>query len=252
MTVYSPIALVTGGAKRLGRAFCEALIDRGYGIAVHYRESCDSAAELVERAKAKGVGGIALKADLANESQVQALIEKARESLGPLSLLINCAASFIRDSAEDFEIETWNQQIATNLQAPAILARDFARQFPKDNVDSGLIINMLDCKVARPNSAYYSYTASKMGLAALTEIQAQAYAPRIRVNGIAPGLTLKSGPMDDSDFEAIHDHNILKRGAGLDDQVKALFYLLDSPAVTGQTLFVDGGDRLTPNRFAKE
>jgi NAD(P)-dependent dehydrogenase (short-subunit alcohol dehydrogenase family) len=149
---------------------------------------------------------------------------------------------FAHDRAIDFSLEQWDRQLATNLRAPVVLARQFARLLPM--AATGLIVNLLDQRIAAPVKGYFSYTLSKLALAAATELLAAALAPQVRVNGIAPGLTLISGAQSEAEFERLVDRTPLGRGSSLDAIARALIYLLETDVVTGQLLFVDGGRRL--------
>jgi NAD(P)-dependent dehydrogenase (short-subunit alcohol dehydrogenase family) len=149
---------------------------------------------------------------------------------------------FEDDRATDFTLEQWDRQLAVNLRAPVVLARQFARLLPADA--TGLIVNLLDQRIARPTRGYFSYTLSKLALAGATELLAAALAPRVRVNGIAPGLTLISGAQSEADFERLVDRTPLGKGSSPDAIARALIYLLETDVVTGQILFVDGGRRL--------
>ena len=169
-------------------------------------------------------------------------VASAHAALGPVTVLVNNAGAFEHDRAIDLTLEQWDRQLATNLRAPVVLARQFARLLPADA--TGLIVNLLDQRIAAPTRGYFSYTLSKLALAAATELLAAALAPHVRVNGIAPGLTLISGAQSEADFERLVDRTPLGKGSSPDAIVRALIYLLEADVVTGQILFVDGGRRL--------
>lgn len=235
-------ALVTGGARRIGAHLVRVLAERGYAVAIHYRDSAAAAAALA--AQIEGAGGKAapVQADLADPAQLQGLLAAAHAALGPITVLVNNAAVFEHDRASDFTLERWDRQLAVNLRAPVVLAREFARRLPA--AADGLIVNLLDERIAAPSRGYFSYTMSKLALAAATELLAAALAPRVRVNGIAPGLSLISGGQSEDDFERLVDRTPLGKGSSPDAIARALAYLLQVDVVTGQILFVDGGRRL--------
>jgi NAD(P)-dependent dehydrogenase (short-subunit alcohol dehydrogenase family) len=235
-------ALVTGGGRRIGAHLARALADRGYAVAIHYRTSAAEAEALADEIERSGGRAAALCADLGDPGQLEKLVAAAHAALGPITVLLNNAAVFEDDRAADFTLEQWDRQVALNLRAPVVLARQFARLLPADA--TGLIVNMLDQRIAAPTRGYFSYTLSKLALAAATELLAAALAPRVRVNGIAPGLTLISGAQSEADFERLVDRTPLGKGSAPDAITRAFIYLLEADVVTGQLLFVDGGRRL--------
>jgi NAD(P)-dependent dehydrogenase (short-subunit alcohol dehydrogenase family) len=235
-------ALVTGGAKRLGRHLVRALARRGFAVAVHYNGSRGAAEEAVAEIRADGVEALALGADLADPGATEGLIAAAEAALGPLTCLVNNASLFQHDRALDLEATSFDRHQAVNLRAPLLLARAFACRLPPDA--TGLIVNLLDQRIAAPPAGWLSYTLSKIGLAAATELLALELAPRVRVNGIAPGLTLPSGGQSEADFAREVGRTPLGKGSSPQAVVQALDYLLDAEVVTGQILYVDGGRRL--------
>jgi NAD(P)-dependent dehydrogenase (short-subunit alcohol dehydrogenase family) len=236
-------ALVTGGARRIGAHLARTLAGRGYAVAIHHHTSAAEARALAEDLARSGARALTLQADLNDPAQLDGLLAAARDALGPVTVLVNNAAVFEPDRAADFTLEQWDRQLATNLRAPVVLGRQFARLLPADS--TGLIVNLLDQRIAAPSKAYFSYTLSKLALAAATELLAAALAPQVRVNGIAPGLTLISGDQSEADFERLIDRTPLGKGSSPEAIARALIYLLDSDVVTGQILYVDGGRRLT-------
>jgi len=238
--------LITGAGKRIGRALSEALAEAGWAVALHYASSATDAENLAAAIIDKGGKAVALHADLADAAAAQKLVPQAVETLGPLTALINNASLFERDLADDFTVDSWDAHINVNLRAPALLMRDFARQscFAAGDMD-GCIINLTDQRVFRLTPDFTSYTVSKTGLHTLTLTYAQALAERhIRVNAIAPGPTLPNPRQDVAEFEKQARLVPLQHGASPQDIVRAACYLLDAPAVTGQTLTVDGGQHL--------
>ena len=175
-------ALVTGGARRIGRAICLELARAGFDIAVHHRASADQAAELVREIGALGRRAVSLPADLRDVMATHELIGRAAEALGPLSVLINNASVFADDRLDTITGESWSEHLETNLRAPVLLAQVFARQAP----DGSAIVNILDQRVLKPDPRFFSYGLSKAALWHATRTMAQALAPRIRVNGVGP------------------------------------------------------------------
>ena len=229
-------AIVTGGARRIGAELCRALASDGWHVLIHCLTSRADAEQL---AQAIGNSKV-VAADLADPG-VAATIVDALDGLPPARLLVNNASRFSFDSVDDFTPESWDLHQAINFRAPALLAQAFADRLAGV---PGLIVNMLDAKLTHPNPDFLSYTASKIGLGGLTELLARAYAPRrIRVCGIAPSVTLLSGPQSGENFEAVHRLNALRRGIAADDIVRALRFIIDSPALTGQTITLDAGQR---------
>lgn len=235
-------ALVTGGARRVGAHLVRALAARGYAVAIHHRVSGTEAASLAAAIARAGGTAVPIQSDLADPAQLEQLVAAAQAAIGPIEVLINNAAIFEHDRAADFTLDQWDRQLAVNLRAPLVLAREFARLLPAGT--SGLVVNLLDQRIAAPTRSYFSYTVSKLALAAATELLAAALAPRVRVNGIAPGLTLISGAQSEADFERLVDRTPLGKGSSLEALARALVYFLEADAVTGQVLFVDGGRRL--------
>jgi NAD(P)-dependent dehydrogenase (short-subunit alcohol dehydrogenase family) len=235
-------ALVTGSGRRIGAHLARTLAARGYAVAIHYRSSAAEADAVAGEIERSGGRAATLQADLNDPAQLEGLIAAAQAALGPVTVLVNNAAVFEPDRAGDFSVAQWDRQLATNLRAPVVLAREFARLLPA--AAAGLVVNILDQRIAAPTRGYFSYTLSKRALAAATEMLAAALAPRVRVNGIAPGLTLISGAQSKAEFERLIDRTPLGRGSSPDAIARALVYLLDADVVTGQILFVDGGRRL--------
>jgi NAD(P)-dependent dehydrogenase (short-subunit alcohol dehydrogenase family) len=244
------VALVTGGGRRIGRIIALALAGAGHAVIVHHNRSALAAESVAAEIRASGGRAGVASADLGDAAETEALMARAAQAFGPPSVLVNNASLFLHDAVDSFEVGQWDRQLAANLRAPAILVRDLARMLPDGG--RGAVVNILDCKLADLTPDFFSYSAAKAALGAVTELQARALAPRIRVNGIAPGLVLRSGNQSEARFQAIHDNNILRRGTRPDDIADAVLYLLGAEAVTGQILFVDGGDRFTEGRHDPE
>lgn len=244
-------ALVTGGARRLGRAMALYLAGRGHDVAIHYASSADEAETTAAEARALGVAAVTLRADVLNEAEVRGLVPAAANALGgPLTILVNNASIFEYDNIRSATRDSWDRHIESNLRAPVALTQDFAVQAPKAVVENGeakaqaLVVNMLDQRVRKLTPEFMSYTIAKMGLWAFTQTAARALGPDIRVNAIGPGTTLKGARQSDEQFHAQRAASVLGRGANPDDICAALGYLLDAKAVTGQLICVDGGQHL--------
>ncbi len=245
-------ALVTGGAQRLGRAMVLDLARRGYDVAVHYRGSEEAATGLAAEIGAMGRCAVALQADLLDEAQAGALVARAAEALGgPLTVLVNNASIFEHDDLESGTRASWDRALESNLRAPVVLTQRFAAQVPDplrdaggEPVAQGLVVNMIDQRVRKLTPEFMSYTIAKTGLWAFTRTAAQALAPRVRVNGIGPGPTLRGGRQSEADFARQRAATVLGRGSDAEDIAGALGYFLGAKAVTGQLLCVDGGQHL--------
>ena len=230
MPTKSATAIVTGGAKRVGRAIAEALLADGWTVIAHAHHDDDEVP----------AGAIRVAADLSDEA-CHRRIFKAAEGAAPVSLLVNNAARFAPDSLGHFETGELAAHMAVNLRAPILLTEALAAQHAGGDA---LVVNLLDAKLAAPNSDFLSYTLSKQALAGFTELAARALAGRgIRVNGIAPALMLRSPGQDDENFAATHSFNPLGRGVEPADVIAALRFLLAAETVTGQVLTIDGGQR---------
>jgi NAD(P)-dependent dehydrogenase (short-subunit alcohol dehydrogenase family) len=235
-------ALVTGAAKRIGRAIALDLAKHGWSVAVHYNNSAAEAAELVAEIKEGGGRAVALKADLRREAEVETLVPRAAEALGPLTCLVNNASLFQMDKIDTVTRASWDAHIETNLRAPLVLAQAFARQLPAEA--RGNIVNMLDERVWKPTPYFLSYTVAKMGLWTLTRTLALALAPRIRVNGIGPGPTLPSARQTAEQFAQQNAALPLGRGTTPAEICDAIRFILAAPAMTGQMIALDGGQHL--------
>ena len=245
-------ALVTGGAKRIGREIAIYLARRGADVAVHYSSSRTEAEETVAAITALGRKAVLLQADLLDEAAVTDLVPRAAAGLGgALSVLVNNASIFEYDTIRSATKATWDRAIGSNLRAPFLLTQSFAAQAPHAVLDAGgeplaqaVIVNMIDQRVWKPTPEFMSYTLAKMGLWALTQTTAQALAPHVRVNAIGPGPTVQGARQTESHFARQRAATILQRGASAADVTAALGFFLDSPAVTGQMIAVDGGQHL--------
>jgi NAD(P)-dependent dehydrogenase (short-subunit alcohol dehydrogenase family) len=235
-------ALVTGGGRRLGRAFAEALAAGGAHLAVHYGRSSQGADEVVEAARVAGVHAVALQAGLENEDQAAGLLGRAAEALGEIDWLVNSAAVFEPLRLDDTSVRDWDRHMAINLRAPFLLSQAFARHRAGR---AGVIVNLLDWRALHPGADHLPYTIAKAGLAALTQSLAVALAPAIRVNGLALGAIL---PPSDGGGGSVIRKVPLARWARVEEAVDALLFLLVGTSfVTGSILHLDGGRRLVPD-----
>ena len=232
-------ALVTGAARRIGRALALTSARCGYDVIVHHRDSAADAAETVRMIQSLGQAAEAVSADLADPADCAGLISGAP---GAVTLLVNCASLFEDDRLDTVSPQSWNAALSTNLRAPVLLAQAFARALGAER--GGHIVNVIDQRVLRPTPQFFSYAVSKAGLWAATQMMAQALAPNIRVNALAPGPTLPSIHQSATDFEAEAAAVILGHGASPEELGEALAYLIDARSVTGQMIAVDGGQHL--------
>ncbi|MDV6332571.1 SDR family oxidoreductase [Asticcacaulis sp. 201] len=235
-------ALVTGAAKRIGRAIAIALAKAGYDIGVHYGRSQDDAVALVAELEGLGVRAHPIQGDLSDVATVPGLIGKARDALGPVDVLVNNASVFADDRARTLTIDSWQTHMDTNLLAPVLLAQAFAQQ--PDIRPGASIINMIDQRVLKPSPPFFSYSMSKAGLWHATRTLAQALAPHIRVNAVGPGPTLKSIHQSEKDFDREARSTLLQKPTSPEEVAAAVLYLLNAPSVTGQMICVDSGQHL--------
>jgi len=234
-------ALVTGGGKRIGRAIALELARAGFDVVIHYRSSGDAAEATADEIRALGRRAATVKADLAVEAQVRALVHAAAEAIGgPMAVLVNNASVFEDDRVGALGRETWDAHIETNLRAPIVLSEAFAEQAP----GGSSIVNLLDQRVLKPDPRFISYALSRNGLWWATRTLAQALAPRIRVNGVGPGPTLPSVHQSEAEFEAEARAVPLQRAGTPEAVASAVRWLVDAELVTGQMIAVDGGQHL--------
>lgn len=239
---YPKGALVTGAARRIGRALALDLARRGHAVAVHFNESEAAAQALVAEIRAAGGRAAALRADLSREAETAGLVARAARLVGPLGLLVNNASVFAYDDVESATRESWDEHLEPNLRAPLVLTQGFVEQLPEGA--GGLVVNMLDARVLHPSPRYLSYTVAKVALWSLTQSLAQALAPRVRVNAIGPGPVLPPRGQSEAEFAQRCTRLPLGRPAALEEIAAALQFLLAARSVTGQLLALDGGDHL--------
>jgi NAD(P)-dependent dehydrogenase (short-subunit alcohol dehydrogenase family) len=241
--LQSQVALVTGAARRIGRAVALDLARQGYAVAVHYGRSETAAGETVAEIVAGGGRAAAVQADLRDESAVQALVPRAAAALGgPVSVLVNNASVFERDTPRNATRQGWDAHMEVNLRAPFVLVQALAGALP-EGVD-GNVVNVIDQRVWNPTPYFTTYTLSKAGLWTLTRTLALALAPRIRVNAIGPGPTLPSRRQTEEQFARQWRGVPLRRCTGLDEICAAVRFILAAPALTGQMIALDGGQHL--------
>ncbi|KND60923.1 FolM Alternative dihydrofolate reductase 1 [Candidatus Burkholderia verschuerenii] len=247
----SRAVLVTGAAKRVGRGIAIEFARQGWEVAVHYGGSAHEAHEVVAEIEALGRRAVALKADLGDEAEVACLVPACVEYFGGLNCVVNCASQFDEDTATDFTYAKLLAMTAVNVAAPVLLARMLHDITPADaaHVDAkrGVVINVLDQKLYNMNPDYLSYTLTKAALDNATVALAQALGPKLRVAGLAPGLTLISPGQTPETFEAAHRVTPLNRASRVEDIAQAACYLANAYGVTGTTLVVDGGQHLVPS-----
>jgi NAD(P)-dependent dehydrogenase (short-subunit alcohol dehydrogenase family) len=238
-------ALVTGAARRIGREIALALAADGWDVAVHYATSRDDAQRTVAEIEQLGRRAVAVNRDLTVEAGVRSLLAECAHELGPVTCLVNNASLFEHDDAASFSGDRFVSAMRTNVAAPVLLAQALRDQLAPDA--RGVVINLLDQKLANPNPDFLSYTLSKAALQEATTLLAMALAPRVRVVGVAPGLTLVSGDQSKEGFERAHTRTPLGRSSTPADIAQAVVYLAKAQAVTGTTLLVDGGQHLVPS-----
>lgn len=236
------VALVTGGAKRIGRAIVLALADSGFAVAVHARNSGTEAEATAAEARARGVASLVVTADLAREAEVAAMLPTVTAALGPVGVLVNNASTFERDEAADATRASWDAHIEPNLRAPFVLMQRFAALLPA--TAEGVVVNMLDQRVWSLTPHFVSYTVSKAGLWALTQSMALALAPRIRVCGIGPGPGMASARQTPAQFAQQAASVPLARASDPQEIARAVLAILALPTLTGQMLALDGGQHL--------
>ncbi len=243
MTTGLKRILVTGGAKRVGRRLVERLSAAGHGVVIHANTNAAEAEHLREQLRGANPNVWSISADLADHAAACALVDQAGQLAGgPLSGLVNSASVFDYDTPGAMDITAFDKAMAVNLRAPALLSERFAAQ--ADPARDNCIVNMLDQKLWNMNPDFYSYTMSKAGLLAATDMMARAFAPAVRVNAIAPGLLLPSYDQTQDEYHETASRNPMQRPVALDDVASALEFLMSNAALTAQVIHVDNGQRL--------
>ncbi|HEX3139433.1 MAG TPA: SDR family oxidoreductase [Rhizobacter sp.] len=238
-----PVALVTGAARRLGREIALDLASHGFDVAVHYRHSREEAEATVAQARATGAQAASFAADLSDEAECRALVPAVLAHFKRLDAVVNSASTFEYDNAERFSFAAMDKHLRANT-GPAVLLAQALHAHLTVAERRGCVVNLLDQKLFNLNPDYFSYTLSKAALQAATVMLAQSLAPAVRVCGVAPGVTLVSGAMTGGEFAQAHQLTPLQRSSTPADVARAVRFLIESPAITGSTLLVDGGQHL--------
>ncbi len=238
-----PVALVTGAARRIGREIALELARHGHDLALHYRHSAADAEAVAGAERRLGAHAWTFGADLAEEAACRALAPAVIAQAGRLDAVVNNASHFAYDDVASFSYAAMDAHWRANT-APAIVLAQALHAHVQAAGREGCVVNLLDQKLSNPNPDYLSYTLSKAALETATTLLAQALAPRVRVVGVAPGVTLRSGAMSDAEFERAHELTPLARSSTPEDIARAVRFLIESPAITGATLLVDGGQHL--------
>ena len=237
--------LVTGGSKRIGREISLRLSKAGFSVCIHYNSSSDEATKLVREIKEMGGEACALHCDLRNVESARSMIKEISDSLGPLEGLVNNASLFKLDRIEDISQENWNSHMEVNVLSPLVMISELSK---KSTVGNSWVVNILDFKIESPNADYLSYTASRFALHGLTSALAIDLAPEIRVNAVAPGHILTSDILSQDALKKAQSMSLLGYGATPEDIAEAVLFLANSKSITGQTIFVDSGERMNQRR----
>jgi len=242
--------LITGGATRVGKEIALHFAERGWNIAIHYFRSSSKAQNLKKIIEQNRVKAALIKADLKNAKQVEKIVPLAKKHLGTINCLINNAALFEKDDISNFTIKSWNDHLNTNLLAPTILTKQFAKQASKKNPSD--IINIIDQRIFKLTPIFMSYTLSKSTLYTLTKTMAMRLAPNIKVNGIAPGPTIKSKRQSDKHFNKQAKSTLLKKPVRIEDICDTVEYLINNNSITGQVIAVDSGQNLSGKTISEK
>ncbi|HJN24771.1 MAG TPA: SDR family oxidoreductase [Rhodospirillales bacterium] len=234
--------LITGSAKRIGRAIAVGMALDGWRIALHYGTSRDEAEELARLIIDNGGEAVAVQADLNDEEQASSLVSRVVEMTGPISCLINSASLFEEDLAETATFESWNAHMQVNLRSPFVLTQSFVEQLPEGL--EGNVVNIIDQRVWNLTPHFLTYTLSKAGLWTLTQTLAMALAPKVRVNAIGPGPALPSARQTEETFIKQWSSLPLRRNVTLEEIVEAVRFILEAPSMTGQMIALDGGQHM--------
>jgi NAD(P)-dependent dehydrogenase (short-subunit alcohol dehydrogenase family) len=237
-----PVAIVTGGARRIGRAIVEDLAAHGWAVAIHYNYSRNEAEAVAAGVRRNGGKATTIAADLSNLATVPGIVAEAEAALGKPVLLVNNASIYETDRIGALDPELWLRQMTINLAAPVFLAEAFAARLGAD--EEGNIINILDQRVWKPTPSHFSYQISKSALWTATRTMAQALAPRIRVNAIAPGPALPNIRQTEERFRRQSEAILLRRGPELAEFGRTIRFLVETRSVTGQMIGLDGGQHL--------
>tara|TARA_B100000945_G_scaffold134265_1_gene107197 strand:- start:53 stop:811 length:759 start_codon:yes stop_codon:yes gene_type:complete len=233
------VVLVTGGARRIGREICLRLSEEGFPIAIHYRNSEDDAKSLKDEIESSGGRAFSIQCDLNETDSVKSLIPNVTESMGEVVGVVNNASYFEFDRIEEISEDTWLEHMKVNSLAPLLLIGELSRS----SVEGSWAVNILDFKVESPNADYLSYTSSRFAMHGLTSALAIDLAPKVRVNSVAPGHVLTSHVLDERSLRRVQSESPLGFGPSARDVAESVAFLANSPVITGQTIFVDSGER---------
>lgn len=245
----SPTVLVTGAAKRLGREIALKLAASGFRVAVHYRDSVEEARQTVADCAKLTPGAAAFRANLGNETATRSLLPKVIAAMGQVDAVVNSASTFEHDDAASFGYAGMEKHLRANTGAAVLLAQALHTHLAERDAN-GCVVNLLDQKLWNQNPDFFSYTLSKAALEAANTMLALGLAPRVRVVGVAPGLTLTSHLLEQKKFEQLHALSPLGRSSTPDDVAATVLFALSNPSITGTTLLVDGGQHLM--RFERD
>ena len=235
-----PLALVTGGAKRIGAAIALVLAEAGFDIALHVNSSMEEGAALVKILRQKNIDAQLFSLDLSNTTHIKSLFAKINKAMGPIDLAVNNASLFGYDSPQDFDPDLARRQFAVNLLAPVEITRCMA----ENQAGEPLVVNMLDNKLFSLNPDYFSYTISKAALKNAAQMMAMGYAGKLRINAIAPGVTLISGSQSQENFEKGWQKSLSGTGATPNDIADTILHLWNTKSINGETIILDGGQHL--------
>lgn len=235
-----PLAFITGGAKRIGAVVALALADAGFDIALHVNSSKSDGQGVIDQLRTKSVCAQMFELDLGNLDGISGMIDEATSAMGPLDLVVNNASMFTFDTPAEFDHKLAAKLLAVNLLAPAELAKCMANNCTPD----AMVVNMLDNKVFSLNPDFYSYTMTKVALKGTTEMMAMGFAGKMRVNAIAPGVTLISGDQSPENFEKSWKTSLAGVGATPDEIAQTILYMWSTKSINGETITLDGGQRL--------
>lgn len=248
--IHGRTVLVTGAAKRLGREIALALAAKGWRVAVHYRDSLEDASKTVADCAKLTPGSAAFRANLGNEIAVRQLLPSVVDEFGHVDAVVNSASTFEHDSAETFSFAAMDKHMRANAGAAIVLSEALHVHLSTRDASDGAVVNLLDQKLWNQNPDFMSYTLSKAALEAANTMLALALSPRVRVVGVAPGLTLTSHMLDPAKFEALHKLSPLGRSSTSKDVAATVCFALENASITGTTLLVDGGQHLL--RFERD
>lgn len=238
----SPVVLITGAAKRIGREIALTFARAGWDVVVHYGQSASEAQHTVEDIRALGTKAIALQADLSNQTQTLDLLDRAYHSFGRLDAVINNASVFEYDTAANFSEANFSRHVNPNLVAPILLARELYKRVADG--EQAVVVNLLDQKLYHYNPDFLSYSLTKAALQAATVMLAQALAPKVRVVGVAPGLTLPSHLQDKAAFDRTQALSLTGQSGTSSDVAAAVLFAVNNHSMSGSTILIDGGQHL--------